>query len=336
MQSWLVPHQRLLSQQLAQGRLAHAILFAGVAGAGKSALANWLVQALVCRQPGKDNDQGILFACQNCKSCRLYRQGSYPDFLSVTTDAKNIGVDDIRAVSTFVEKKAHLGQNKVVLLPMAEKMTTAAANALLKTLEEPGLSCVLILVSDDLEMLLPTITSRCRLYDIRPLSGQALLENLGRDKGRDKGQAEVNLFANVSQLPELTDEAVYRQFRLFTALLLDFLAARRSRADLLALLNENTYAFRWLEYMLVTMARSQYNWLSWSGIRAELADTGINRGEQSAAAGDDAGQLPDTETIWQVYQLVIACIRQLKSMVQANAGYLSEKLLVDIEAVLDK
>ncbi|WDD97003.1 DNA polymerase III subunit [Thalassomonas actiniarum] len=330
MQTWLVQHQKLLSQQLAQGRLAHAILLAGVAGAGKLSLANWLVQVVLCRQVQKNNDQGILSPCNSCKACRLYHQGSYPDFLSVTSDSKNIGVDDIRRISAFVETTAHLGKNKIVLLPMAEKMTTAAANALLKTLEEPGLSCVLILVSDDLDMLLPTITSRCRLYDIRPLSGQALLESLNR------GQTQENLFANVSQLPELTDEQVHEQFRQFTARLLDFIIKRQNRGALLALLNENTYAFRWLEYMLVTMARSQYNWLSWSALRVKLVTAEGKSAATGAAPGDAIGQLPDSETIWQIYQLVVGCIKQLKSMVQVNAAYLSEKLLVDIETRLDK
>ncbi|WDE09793.1 DNA polymerase III subunit delta' [Thalassomonas haliotis] len=329
MQPWLVQHQLLLSQQLEQGRLAHAILLAGVAGAGKLSLANWLVQVILCRQAQK-NDQGVLVPCNSCKSCRLYHQGSYPDFLTLASDSKHIGVDDIRRISAFVEKTAHLGKNKIVLLPMAEKMTTAAANALLKTLEEPGLSCVLILVSDDLDMLLPTITSRCRLYDIRPLSGQALLESLHRE------QTQENVFANVSQLPELTDEQVQKQFRQFTACLLDFLIKRQNRAALLALLNENTYAFRWLEYMLVTMVRSQYNWLCWSALSGKLVDAAGQGGASGDVQGDDIGQLPDTESIWQIYQLVVGCIKQLKSMVQVNAAYLSEKLLVDIEARLDK
>jgi len=334
MQTWLAEHRLLLSKQLEQGRLPHAILLAGVAGAGKLALANWLVQVILCRQPERQPDGDVLTPCQNCKSCRLYQQGSYPDFLSLALESKNIGVDEIRRVSSFVEKTPHLGQYKIVLLPMAEKMTTAAANALLKTLEEPGLSCVLILVSDDLEMLLPTITSRCRLYDIRPLSGQALLQSLNR--GMAQGQSQYHLFANVSQLPELTDGQVSDQFHQFASLLLGFLATRQNRGALLAMLNENTYAFRWLEYMLVTMARSQYNWLSWPKIRAGFANTDEHRVRQQKTPGGDVGPLPDADKIWHIYRLVLSSVKQLKSMVQVNPGYLGEKLLVDIEAELDK
>ena len=83
MQTWLNQHQQLLSEQIEQNRLPHAILFSGVTGSGKSVLANWLVQVLLCQQLNKGLEQKVLTPCMQCKSCRLYRQGTYPDFLPI-------------------------------------------------------------------------------------------------------------------------------------------------------------------------------------------------------------------------------------------------------------
>lgn len=313
MHSWLIEHQQLFSVQIEKGILAHAILLGGVAGGGKISLANWLVEVILCQQPNKDDHSGILQPCKCCKTCLLYQKGNYPDLFTLATVSKNIGVDEIRRASHFLEKTAHLGNNKIVLLPKAEKMTLAAANALLKTLEEPSFSSILILVSDDLDMLLPTIISRCRLYDIRPLAGNALLQTLGQD--------EKNVFANVSQLPELTDDILNQQYHQFTSVLLGFINERQTRSQLELMLTDNQYGFRWLENTLVTMMRQQNHWMTGS-----LTGDSIKTSEHNL----------DADIVWQMYQLVVTCIKQLKSVIQVNAHYLTGKLLIDLERILDK
>ena len=83
-----------------------------------------------------------------------------------------------RVCNRFLQTTAHIGKFKTVLIENAQTMTQAAANALLKTLEEPTANSIIILVTNDIEMLLPTIVSRCRVLNIRPNVGQALLQSM--------------------------------------------------------------------------------------------------------------------------------------------------------------
>ena len=152
------PWQVGLWQQLA-GRTqhAHAYLLHGPAGIGKRALAERLMALLLCQRPLADQ------ACGQCKSCHLLAAGSHPDnFLLEPEEAeKPIKVDQVRALVNFVVQTAQLGGRKVVLLEPAEAMNLNAANALLKSLEEPSGNTVLLLISHQPSRLLPTIKSRC-------------------------------------------------------------------------------------------------------------------------------------------------------------------------------
>lgn len=143
--------------QLGQvGRLHHALLFTGTRGIGKEWLAQQLSERLLCQQPAQA-------PCGQCKSCLLMRAGHHPDFLKLSSDS-SIGVDAVREVSVFFQQSSQQGGAKVVSLPQAHKMTEAASNALLKTLEEPGQQCFLMLQTDHPDRLLPTILSRCQVW----------------------------------------------------------------------------------------------------------------------------------------------------------------------------
>ena len=178
MKPWLIEPQKLLSRQINNNCLPHAILISGVDGSGKQELAQWLIKVLVCQSPVRQQESQLLHACGQCKTCLLHQSKTYPDHIHVESQTKTIGIDEIRLASRFLEKTAHIGINKTVLIPKAEKMTVAAANALLKTLEEPTDNSVIVLLSCDATSLLPTIISRCRLFNIRPPVGDALLEGL--------------------------------------------------------------------------------------------------------------------------------------------------------------
>jgi DNA polymerase-3 subunit delta' len=152
------PWQDSLWQQLA-GRTqhAHAYLLHGPAGIGKRALAERLMARLLCQKP-----QG-LDACGQCKSCMLLKAGSHPDnyVLEPEEADKAIKVDQVRDLVGFVVQTAQMGGRKVVLIEPAESMNNNAANALLKSLEEPSGDTVLLLVSHQPSRLLPTVKSRC-------------------------------------------------------------------------------------------------------------------------------------------------------------------------------
>lgn len=154
----IYPWQQGLWQQLSsRPRHAHAYLLHGPAGIGKRVLAENLVHFLLCQLPAGGK------ACGQCKACQLLAAGTHPDFFLLEPEEpeKPIRVDQVRELVGFVVQTAQLGGRKVVLLEPAEAMNLNAANALLKSLEEPSGDTVLLLISHQPSRLLPTIKSRC-------------------------------------------------------------------------------------------------------------------------------------------------------------------------------
>lgn len=150
---------RQLQQRQAAGRLPHALLLAGPAGLGKGSFARRLARALLCEHPDTEGE-----ACGQCRSCRLFRAGSHPDFSVVQPpeDGKIIKVDQIRALCAFLGYTAQYGGYKIALLEPADLMNVNAANSLLKTLEEPPGNGLLLLVTAQPARLPATVRSRCQ------------------------------------------------------------------------------------------------------------------------------------------------------------------------------
>ncbi|OHE59432.1 MAG: DNA polymerase III subunit delta' [Thiobacillus sp. GWE1_62_9] len=167
---WLdAPWQRLLATR---ARPAQALLLAGPRGVGKSELAMAWAQALLCEAPLPDGA-----ACGHCPACHWFETGGHPDFRLVTLQEKTgkegetrmataIEVDQAREAVDFVQLSTYRAGFRVVLVDPADSLNLAAANALLKVLEEPPLNTVFVLVSDQPRRLLPTIRSRCSRLDI--------------------------------------------------------------------------------------------------------------------------------------------------------------------------
>jgi DNA polymerase-3 subunit delta' len=155
-----------------RGRPAQALLLAGPRGVGKSALALAWAQALLCEAPHADGA-----ACGECAACHWFATGGHPDFRLVTLQEKTgkegearmataIEVDQAREAVDYVQLSTYRAGFRVVLVDPADSLNPAAANALLKVLEEPPLNTVFVLVSDQPRRLLPTIRSRCTRLDI--------------------------------------------------------------------------------------------------------------------------------------------------------------------------
>lgn len=148
-----------------ENRLPHALLLSGPAGIGKAAFATALGQWMLCEQRQRAD-----MACGQCKSCQLLKAGSHPDllWLEPETDAKTektskvIKVDQVRALVEFAAKSSQMGGYRVVIVRPAHVLNVQAANALLKTLEEPGRDTLFLLLTDRPLDLLPTIRSRCQ------------------------------------------------------------------------------------------------------------------------------------------------------------------------------
>ena len=161
---WLMPLQAKLTALAEQQQLAHALLLTGMPGVGKSQLASALTAFLLCKMPAHGR------ACGQCKSCLLLAANNHPDWLVLAVDNSSIGVDEIRRIIEFTQGTAQQQGNRVISLPRAERMTESAANALLKTLEEPPQGCYLVLQSSQPQRLKATLLSRCQRWDIAPLT----------------------------------------------------------------------------------------------------------------------------------------------------------------------
>ncbi|MET0379749.1 MAG: DNA polymerase III subunit delta', partial [Spongiibacteraceae bacterium] len=150
-----------LQRQREAGQLPHALLLAGPSGVGKRRFAAALSAALLCQSP----ERGI--ACGRCRTCGLMTAGTHPDWTWLTPEEKGkaIKIDWVRELVLSMAQTAQQGGLKLAVLEPAEAMNRNAANALLKTLEEPSGATVLMLISDSPARLLPTIRSRCQRLD---------------------------------------------------------------------------------------------------------------------------------------------------------------------------
>jgi len=320
MKTWLLGVQQQLSRQIRDSKLPHALLFSGVSGAGHEVLAHWLVNVLLCQnltrklsqdsnQESRNDNLFILQPCGVCKTCKLFASNSYPDHLTIVSDKQTIGVDLIRKLSQFFEQTAHIGKAKTALVNHADTMTVSAANALLKTLEEPTSESFIILTTDSSDMLLPTIISRCQRIEIRPPVGEKLLAEY-RHQNND-------IFANLSHHNELTDEDVDIAFTEFRDKVEYYLCAHQYRTEILSTLVECRDGFRWLEKIIVNLMRKQWGW-------------------QTIESENEHPNVISKQQIWQVYNLVQTANIKLKTLVQVNRQFISEKLLVDIGVIVRK
>ncbi|MCX7544633.1 DNA polymerase III subunit delta' [Marinicella gelatinilytica] len=151
---WLQPALDHWHKQLADGRQPQAMIIHGLEGIGKTIMSQAIVAELLCRKPQPE-------PCGACQSCRIFASGQHPDLMSVEAEKNLIKVAAIRSLVGFFTATAHSAPHKVAVIKQADKMNLAAANALLKVLEEPPAGSLLILETDRMHHLLPTIRSRC-------------------------------------------------------------------------------------------------------------------------------------------------------------------------------
>lgn len=146
-------------------RLPHGLRLTGPAGVGKRVLAESLAAWLLCEAVRVD---GGTTPCGDCKQCRLVRAGSHPDLQSCRPESSRyIRIDQIRALGDFLSQSPQVAGRKVVIIDRADQLNLNAANALLKTLEEPADDANLILLHDEGRPLRPTIRSRCQTVAVR-------------------------------------------------------------------------------------------------------------------------------------------------------------------------
>jgi DNA polymerase-3 subunit delta' len=156
---WAYSQWQQLVQRQTEGRLPHAMLFNGIEGLGKRQVAHKFAMALLCERPDEQ-----FMPCGNCRSCTQFRANSHPDFhlIEPSEAGKAIKIDQIRSLIDRFSLAGHYGRYRVAIIDQADSMTLAAANSLLKSLEEPPERTLLILVTSSCSTLPATILSRCQ------------------------------------------------------------------------------------------------------------------------------------------------------------------------------
>lgn len=174
LQPWLMDAWTSLGARLARSELPHALLIAGAVGLGKRALADALAAAALCESRMPEG-----FACGTCRACLLVAAGSHPDRARISFELRDDGkprteitIDQIRQLSQRLSLSSQFGGLQIILVDPADAMNASAANALLKTLEEPSSNTVIVLISDRPARLPATIRSRCQRIELHvpPLS----------------------------------------------------------------------------------------------------------------------------------------------------------------------
>lgn len=187
---WLSAQWSFFIQRLEADKLAHALMIEGPADVGKTTLAQAMIARLLCCE-------GQPRACGQCRSCQLLAGGAHPDYfdLQPEEDSKVIKIDQVRALTGKLDLTTSISERKVAYIHPAEVMNAAAANALLKSLEEPAGNTILILVSDNPGRLPVTIRSRCQSIAISQPDSQLVQNWLEQRSGSPPEQVKAALQA---------------------------------------------------------------------------------------------------------------------------------------------
>lgn len=153
-------------------KLAHAYLFCGTRGVGKTTCARIFAKTINCEHPTPDGE-----ACNECESCRAFNEQRSYNIIELDA-ASNNSVDEIRSLIDKVRVPPQLGRYKVFIIDEVHMLSTAAFNAFLKTLEEPPNHAIFILATTEKHKLLPTILSRCQIYDFQRITIEDIVEHL--------------------------------------------------------------------------------------------------------------------------------------------------------------
>lgn len=237
-----------LNQQFANGQLAHGYIFNTRDAHLTKKTVEQLVQSFLCNAEHSSNRTA---GCGQCKSCQLFWAGNHPDFKTLGDEGASLGVDEVRALGDWLSSKSQLQHGQFAIINNAHSMTENAANALLKTLEEPSQHSYLMLINGSNIQLLPTITSRCQVFNIEPKSKQELKAlypqlpdyMIGFANG---DETQLQAWSGDDQLQGF--EAIYEEF-------IGWLKSRATKSGLLQAIKKDPEYMRFLTYLLERRVR---------------------------------------------------------------------------------
>ena len=161
-----------LKSSIQSGRLAHAYLFCGPRGVGKTTCARIFAKIINCSNPTANGE-----ACCECESCKAFEEQRSMNIYELDA-ASNNGVEDIRQLIEMTRIPPQVGKYKVFIIDEVHMLSTAAFNAFLKTLEEPPAHAIFVLATTEKHKILPTILSRCQIYDFNRMEVPAIVNHL--------------------------------------------------------------------------------------------------------------------------------------------------------------
>ena len=176
-----------LQTAIKTGNLSHAYIINGEYGSGRQTIASALAKTIQCQSKTDDTD-----ACGVCTSCKQAESHNHPDIKYITHDKTSISVNDIREqLNNDISIKPYSSEYKIYIIPDANKMTEQAQNALLKTIEEPPVYAIIILLTENCDSLLPTIRSRCVTLAMNPVEKDKICTYLENKFQLEPEQAQI-------------------------------------------------------------------------------------------------------------------------------------------------
>jgi len=292
---WLAEHMSSMAAACASGRVPHGLLIHESPGAGGEWLAFWIARLLLCTSSGPR-------PCGACTACKNASENRHADLLVVQPieDSKQIRIEQVRDMCAELALTSHQGGHKVAVFSPADTMNRFAANALLKTLEEPAKNTLLILVASQPSRLPATIMSRCQRINIRPPTREESVAWLEKAKGKGDWAAVLDVIGNAPFNAVDMDPATVAKLGVETRQTLS--DALMGRVDPVAV------AERWSRTDLALRLMSFENWLT-ELMRGQLAP-GADSVEMRPAA-----HLPQSVSVLNIrtsYELLDR-VRELKA-----------------------
>jgi DNA polymerase III subunit gamma/tau len=230
-----------LKNAIKNNQLAHAFLFCGPRGVGKTTCARILAKTINCEKQTKDGE-----ACNSCQSCVSFDAGNSLNIHELDA-ASNNGVDDIRSLVEQVRFAPQAGRYKVYIIDEVHMLSSAAFNAFLKTLEEPPPYAIFILATTEKHKILPTILSRCQIFDFKRITNNDTVEHLQEICDKEKIEAEKTALHIIAQ----KSEGCMRDSLSILDKIVSFTNSKLTYANTLEHLNilDEDYFFKLLDFM---------------------------------------------------------------------------------------
>jgi len=248
-----------LTNAISAGMISHAYLFTGPRGNGKTTTARLLAKAVNC----ENRKEGEFEPCNKCSSCLEINQGNALDLIEIDA-ASNRGIDEIRELRDGIRFAPTKSKYKVFIIDESHQLTKEAANALLKTLEEPPAHAIFILATTEIHKMIPTIISRCQRFDFRKLTIPEIvkrLEIISKKEGIKIEKAALELIALNSQGAVRDAEGMLDQTITFCTGEKDKEITVKEIKDLLGLVEINVVS-QFVDYLTKKDAKGAINFLN--------------------------------------------------------------------------